>query len=372
MPAACGESLRRHGRGYAPAMTERRLRWALIAVSMFAAVCVLAVVGVLWYWHAYLLGPSGDPFTRGPYLVRVDGQSAKLRWRVKGDARVELVATSPDGTSTAAANGGFTGLQPATRYAWTASVGGIGRAAGSFRTAPSDPAAPIRLVAFGDYGSGNDHEYAVGRVAAAQDPALLVTAGDNSYLVAASVLLDRNIFRPLRPLLANADPVIDLGDHDVFLSGGRSIIDAFELPGERFTVAYGPLQIVVLGVEAGADDVAYLQQELARPGFTHRFVVVHKPLQEGNPILPVLTAAKVDVVLSGHLHRYERRIVGGLLTFTVGTGGMGPGQAEFTKPSPGAQVSLLDYGFLRIDIDGPHIRYAFIDERGRVLDQAAR
>jgi hypothetical protein len=353
-------------------MTERRLRRALIGVSMFAALCVLAVAGVLWYWHAYLLGPSGEPFTRGPYLIRVDEQSAKLAWRVKDHARVELVATAPDARSFTATDGVFRGLQPGTRYAWTASVGGIGRAAGSFRTAPQDPATPIRLVAFGDYGSGNDHAYAVGRVAAAQDPALMVTAGDNSYLVAAPALLDRNIFRPLRPLLANADPVIDLGDHDVFLSGGQSIIDAFELPGERFTVAYGPLQIVVLGVQAGADDVSYLQQALARPGFTHRIVVVHKPLQEGNPVLPVLAAGRVDVVLSGHLHRYERRIVGGLLTFTVGTGGMGPGQAEFTKPSPGAQVSLLDYGFLRIDIEGPHIRYAFIDERGRVIDQAAR
>ena len=304
--------------------------------------------------------------------MRVDGQTAKLKWRVKDGATVELVATAPDGTSTPATGGVFAGLQPDTRYAWTASVGGIGRAAGSFRTAPTDPAAPIRLVAFGDYGSGNDHEYAVGRIAAAQDPALMVTQGDNSYLVAAPVLLDRNIFRPLRPLLANAAPVIDLGDHDVFLGGGQAVIDAFDMPGERFAVAYGPLQIVVLGVEAGADDVAYLQQELARPGFTHRFVVVHKPLQEGNPVLPVLAAAKVDVVLSGHLHRYERRIVGGLLTFTVGTGGMGPGQEEFTKPSAGADPSLLDYGFLRIDIDGPRIRYAFIDERGRVLDRAER
>jgi hypothetical protein len=330
------------------------------------------VAAVLWYWQAYLLGPSGGIFSRGPYLVHVDEQGATLKWRTEDGARVELVATAPDGTFATARAGTFAGLKPGTRYSWTASAGGIGRAAGSFRTAPQDPAAPIRLVAFGDYGSGNDHEVAVGRVAAAQDPALAVTAGDNSYLIAAPQLLDRNIFGPLRPLLANAAPVIDLGDHDVFLSGGQAVIDAFDLPGARFTFAYGPLQIVVLGVEAGADDVAYLQRELGRGGFTHRIVVVHKPLQEGNPVLPVLAAAKVDVVLSGHLHRYERRIVGGLLTFTVGTGGQGPGGDEFTKASPGAQVSLLDYGFLRIDTDGPRLRYAFIDERGRVLDRAER
>src|SRR3954451_1197576 len=257
-------------------MTERRLRWALIGVTMFAALCVLAVVAVLWYWQAYLLGPSGEVVTRGPYLVHVDEQGATLKWRTQGKARVELVATAPDGTFATARGGVFAGLKPGTRYGWTASVDGIGRATGSFRTAPQDPAAPIRLVAFGDYGSGNDHEVAVGRVAAAQDPALAVTAGDNSYLIAAPQLLDRNIFGPLRPLLANAAPVIDLGDHDVFLSGGSAVIDAFDLPGARFAFAYGPLQIVVLGVEAGADDVAYLQRELGRGGFTHRIVVVHK------------------------------------------------------------------------------------------------
>ena len=68
--------------------------------------------------------------------MRVDGQTAKLKWRVKDGATVELVATAPDGTSTPATGGVFAGLQPDTRYAWTASVGGIGRAAGSFRTAP--------------------------------------------------------------------------------------------------------------------------------------------------------------------------------------------------------------------------------------------
>ena len=60
---------------------------------------------------------------------------------------------------------------------------------------------PVRFAVLADYGSGNDDEWAVGRVLAAQRPEFAVTAGDNSYLVAAEPLLDRNIFRPLADLM---------------------------------------------------------------------------------------------------------------------------------------------------------------------------
>src|SRR4029079_10793492 len=103
-------------------------------------------------------------------------------------------------------------------------VAGIARARGPFQTAPTNLDHPIRFVAFGDYGSGNDHEYAIGRVAAAQAPAFVLTAGDNSYLTAAAPLLDRNIFKPLAPLMANAPLWAALGEHDLFLTNGRDVI----------------------------------------------------------------------------------------------------------------------------------------------------
>ena len=78
-------------------------------------------------------------------------------------------------------------------------------AVGAFTTAPLSAATPITLVSFGDYGSGNAHEYAVGRLAAAADPRLVLSAGDNAYLIAAPPVLNRLIFRPLHALLAGAD-----------------------------------------------------------------------------------------------------------------------------------------------------------------------
>ena len=144
----------------------RRLRLALVGVSILCGLCVLAVIAVLVYWRLYLLGPSSGPFARGPFLTRLNGTSARLKWTLKdGSKTVELRALAPDGSTAEADGRPLHRPEPGTRYAWAASVDGIARAAGSFQTAPPNLRRPIRFVAFGDYGSGNDHEYAVGRIA---------------------------------------------------------------------------------------------------------------------------------------------------------------------------------------------------------------
>jgi hypothetical protein len=106
---------------------------------------------------------------------------------------VEIVATTPDGRTVASTGGRLRGLSPGARHGWVAVADGGARAEGTITTAPTDPRAPIRFAVFGDYGAGGEAEWQVGRVAAAQAPAFTVVPGDNSYLVAAPVLFDRNI-----------------------------------------------------------------------------------------------------------------------------------------------------------------------------------
>jgi hypothetical protein len=98
-----------------------------------------------------------------------------------------------------------------------------------------------------------------------------------------------------------------------------------------------------------------------------RFVACHRPLQSGDPILPLLREAKATV-FSGHLHRYERRTVDGVQTFTVGTGGQGPGSLAHTKATPGADVTLLDIGALMVDVRADGVGYTYLDKHGSVLD----
>lgn len=346
-----------------------RARLALGALGMLVAVCAIAVGVTIWYWLSFLRGPSDAVFTRGPYLLRVSGSEAALRWSVRGDKPVKVAALDPDGGPVEVAGGVMRGLQPDTRYSWVASVDGTAEAGGSFTTPPAALDRPVRFAVLADYGSGNDNEWAVGRLLAAQRPEFAVTAGDNSYLVAADVLLERNIFRPLAELMRGAPLYVCLGDHDNFFPGPGALSKAFDLPaGGRFTAHYGPIQVVILGDEPNEPEaIAFARKELREAGPAVRFLACHRPLQSGDPILPLLRESGATV-FSGHLHRYERRTVDGVQSFTVGTGGQGPGSLARTKATPGADKSLLDIGALMVEVRADGVGYTYLDQDGRVLD----
>ena len=350
---------------------ERRLRRALIATAVLAALMVVAVGVVVVYWFRYVLPTTPDPFTRGPYLVRVGTTTATLRWRVAGDRPVEIVATTPDGRTLTSTDGRLRGLVPGARQGWVAVVDGRARASGTITTAPTDPRAPIRFTVFGDYGAGGEDEWAVGRVAAAQGPAFTVVPGDNSYLLAAPVLFDHNIFAPMRALLAQGPFIATLGEHDIAYLGGHDVARALGLPngGDRYVLDYGPLRFVVLGLEADSADLPVLRAALAHTSARHVYIVVHRPPEHGNPVLAV-ARGRVTAVLAGHNHRYERRVIDGVLTLTVGTGGAPrSGDEALTPRSSGALSSLAEFGLVRVD-DGPdHTVMVFLDSGGRVRDR---
>ena len=192
---------------------------------------------------------------------------------------------------------------------------------------------------FADYGAPNDDSRAVARLAGELDPRLMITGGDNTYIVTLPQLLDDNLFGPLRDALSGAPNYGTVGDHDIpFPVGQKALADALEWPdlGERYDLRYGPVQVVALGLRADAVDVAFARRALARPGPLARFVVTHQPVKAGNPLLPVIAAAPVTAVLAGHLHAYERREVAGapgVPFFTVGTGGA-PRKRRADAPEP--------------------------------------
>jgi hypothetical protein len=139
-------------------------------------------------------------------------------------------------------------------------------------------------------------------------------------------------------------------------------------------VQYGPVQIVVLGLQADASALAYARKTLGRCATPCpvRFVLTHRVIEAQNPIMSLLLVRHVAAILAGHLHRYERHVRSGVLELTIGTGGEGPGSEGRTKRTPDAQASFIAYGFERIRIAGNRIDYAFIDEQGRVRDRAVR
>lgn len=319
-------------------------------------------------------GEAGSVFRRHPYLTRVTETTARLRWIARPGARVRVAATTPEGATVRAQRGNFSDLRPGTRHRWIATVDGAPAAEGSFTTAPLDLSQPLDLIAFGDTGAGNDPSRAVADLAAGEEARMLLTAGDNAYPFLAPQLLDDRIFGPLGPVLGRMPNAGALGDHDIFLPAGRAaLVEAFEWPGggERYALRHGPLQMVVLGLEADAADLAFARRAFARRGPLARIVLVHRPLQPGNPLLPLIRRARVTAVVAGHLHAYERRTMAEAPTtpmFTVGTGG-GPRNPDRTPRSDDADVHIPAFGLLRIRLHGDSAEYAFVDTDGAVQDR---
>ncbi len=353
-------------------MTARRTLLLLGAV-LLAGLAVLLAAGC--GGEEGEAAPPAAGFPRAPYLTRVAPTTARMRWVAPPGASVEVTA-SPEGggAPVAARDGDLAGLVPDTRYAWSASIDGREAASGAFTTAPRDLARPLDLVVFGDYGAPNDSSRAVAARLADEAPRLLVTAGDNAYLVTLPQLLDELIFGPLAPVLGGAPNYGTVGDHDVvFPVGRRALAEAFEWPrdGERYDLRYGPVQVIALGLRADAADVAFARRALARPGPLARLVVTHQPVKAGNPLLPVIAAADVTAVLAGHLHAYERREVAGapgVPFLTVGTGGA-PRNDERTPRSADAVAHAAEYGYMRVRLEADRATFAFVDVEGREHDR---
>jgi hypothetical protein len=111
----------------------------------------------------------------------------------------------------------------------------------------------------------------------------------------------------------------------------------------------------------------WLRNDVANDGHMCEIVMYHDPGQ--GSFESAAGAAKVDVVLAGHRHRYERwnNIHGrGLRLFVVGTGGKSAG-----TPNPHADGKFKGYGVLRLDLGPTDYTWQFIDVGGQIRDSGS-
>ena len=307
---------------------------------------------------------------RGPVATQATPGGATLSWRLDRDAAQTVtvgrrtLAAGDDADATVR----IRGLVPGRRYGYVVRAGGRVEARGSFRTAPL-PGGRFRAVIYGDYGSASADQEAVARMAAGWQPDLFVATGDHVYPLALDLLLERNLFRPMRPLLRRTAFVPALGNHEQIALGARAFLRAFALRGaERWYLErYGSAAFLVLDsntdLSPGSPQGRFLARAArAAQGSCFRFAVLHHPPyaphSEGiaphlrEHLLPVLRRYGFQALLLGHVHAYERSVpVDGITHLTVGTGGASIGEyGESTVPLAASVYGR--YGALRLDV-GP-------------------
>src|SRR5262249_28730430 len=150
-------------------------------------------------------------------------------------------------------------------------------------------------------------------------------------------LLDQNIYRPFAQVMRSAAWFPALGNHDVYLFGGRPELDAFHsLGNERwYRYTWGDASFTVLdsdvSVAPGSPQLDFARRALTR-STCFRFAAFHHPPWSPHSagiapglrrnVVPLLERAGVQVVFQGHVHSYERsRPYHGVTYLTVGTGG---------------------------------------------------
>jgi 3',5'-cyclic AMP phosphodiesterase CpdA len=137
---------------------------------------------------------------------------------------------------------------------------------------------------------------------------------------------------------------------------------------------------VLFGVSGREDQARWLSERLNDPRSGPTIAVMHVAPYSSSSVhptdslpprqqwVPLLEAADVPLVLSGHFHGYERLAANGI-TYLVAGGGSSTLYA-FADRLPESQASARRTHFVLLEVDGGPIRLTAIALGGEVLDQA--
>lgn len=336
---------------------------------------------------------------RAPYLQRLNAAGTRVMWTGEQPRAVRVApAGAPemlsDGVLATAEVDGATpaggvreyqavvdGLQPDSIYCYSlfADDAPVLAPAG-FRTAPPPGSgATVSFVAFGDSGSGGADQMAVLEQLGTVPFRLMIHTGDIAYESGTLAQFEDNYFAVYADLLRSFAMFPSIGNHDE----GDVFRQVFDLPyaagGHNwYSFDHGDVHFVALDTnEMTAEQAAWLDADLTanqRP-----WVVVyghHPPYSSGEHgssmefrqvFGPILEAHRVDLVLSGHDHDYERIAPqNGVHYVVTGGGGRGTravGSSEFTDFSE--QV----LHFVYVEVDGDQLLLHAIDGEGTEFDQ---
>jgi predicted phosphodiesterase len=196
-------------------------------------------------------------------------------------------------------------------------------------------------------------------------------------------------FKPLETLnAAQTTPVIYArGNHD----GEHALAYAYStLPGNEawFAFDYGNCRFIFLDSEVSTatsgDQYNWLVAELNRPETQQaafRIAVFHRPpyvnLWNGggytgetfvqNDWVPLFIQKNVDLVISGHMHGYQRGVTNGVM-YVVSGGGGGTLDTEVVAAWPLVQVEHSQHHFDVMTVNGPTLSWETYNTSNQLLD----
>jgi tartrate-resistant acid phosphatase type 5 len=250
--------------------------------------------------------------------------------------------------------------------------------------------APVRVLAFGDFGNGSSEQKMVARTIATYHQGQRfdfgITLGDNFYSIGMESPSDprwktwfEDLYGPLGiPFYAS------LGNHDwghpdspaaeILYSG---LTPTWRMPAAYYTFTAGPVQFFALDTQSVAlaqKQREWLDRELTNSKARWRVVYGHHPIySDGNyedrpdliaSLLPLL-ADRVDAYICGHDHNLQALQAQRGVRFYIAGGG-GAGLYEVTQSPRSLFVSRTN-GFAVLEADTNRLVVKLVDGTGKVV-----
>ncbi len=347
-----------------------------------------------------------DPLAKGPWLMdlRTDSVVVMAERRSTGRLAVTAVPQGPGGdlaTGSVTARAGvdallheltLSGLQPGTRYRYEVSAPDVEPVGGTFGTAPTTPG-PFRFIIYGDTRSHARPHAAVVDAIRREAGEFAVHTGD---LVEDGRDEDdwQRFFDIEAPLLRSTPFVPVIGNHEIavqFSSG----IDNYRryvhvAPGgpsaELDSVfRYGNTRFVLANSYDDWSGAArdWLDRELSRARSEGPddwlFVVMHWGARSSGPhgdnrlveragVDTILRRHRVDLLISGHDHAYERGDDRGLRFMVSGGGGAPLYEREQVRAM--TRVFASEHHYVRAEVERERIVFTTLRPDGTALDRA--
>ena len=322
---------------------------------------------------------------RRPYLQQVTAASATIGWVSVSPEGERVEVTAPGGKALAAASGQreavtvrdagenqmwsrIEGLSPGTLYCYTVAdesgplFGPIG-----FRTAPAEGSTePVRFLAFGDSGGGGADQRVLAEQMFSVPYDLIVHTGDLAYDNGTIGQFEDTVFGVYASLFQHLPFFPAAGNHEYRTLDAAPFRAVFSLPGTSnekwYSYDWGRVHFAALDTEADyATQARWLDADLAATTRPWKIVYFHKPTHSSgghgsdltlrSALAPVLEKHRVQLVLAGHDHHYERMIPeGGVQHVVTGGGGVGTrpaGTSSFTELS----VDVIHFVYVEVGAD---------------------
>ncbi len=340
-------------------------------------------------------------FTKGPYLQALGAAGVTVKIELDVEAPVVVTVTDAASHQSLIAEDRVArrfhavrvgGLAPATGYEYVVTAGDAKSELGRFTTAPVDDRS-FRFAVYGD--SRTDevaHKAVVARLLETRAD-FLVNTGDVVYRGADPAEWDR-FFQIEGPLLRDRCAFVAVGNHE--LVGGKDgevaylkyfAPDEGDAPEDRRlygSFRWGNTRFFLLNAmdEWSGREREWLDQtsraSMTEPGIAHRIAVLHHgPFSSGphrgNPrlgtVLRILHDNKVELVLAGHDHIYERGEGGGVKY--VISGGAGAPLYPREHQAPETQAFESVHHFVEFTIDGDRVALVARRAAGSVIESCS-